>query len=216
MTKRVMKQVAVLVATVMLPAGAAAQTVAHSFAELNSLDRVREGDKILITFAYETASRYTETEARLAGLTDSAITVRVDSLPPGHTTLDVRSEGSRHLIEIPESRVKRIELPERGRSRWAGGLIGVGAGLAGVGFAAAACIKANEQGSGCDTDLGLLAVGLVGGGATIGALLASPKGRETVFRADDQVDGSLALSLSPILWKDRKGRPGVVPKSVES
>ena len=132
----------------LLPASLAGQSVAHSFAELNRRGALESGEKILITYAFEREGSYIETEARFESLTDTRITVKVDSLPVGDTSLSVRPEGRKHLVEIPQHRVSRIELPKRGVSRWVGGAIGAGAGGGASFLALLLCIEANEQGDG--------------------------------------------------------------------
>ena len=68
-----MRKATVFLAMALLPVSAGAQTVAHSFAELNRQEVLKEGDKILIAYADESAGR--ETEGELVNLADSAITV---------------------------------------------------------------------------------------------------------------------------------------------
>ena len=106
-----MRRAIVFLGVVLLPVTAAAQSVAHSFAELNRQQVLKEGDAIFITYIPSGEAEYLEGQAKVVGLTESAITMTL--------------EGSE--IEIPEGRVKRIER-RRKDSILNGVLFGAGAG----------------------------------------------------------------------------------------
>ena len=111
-----MKVAALLVAIVLVvPVSAAAQEVASSFEQLNRQGILEEGDTVRITLAWQSGGDYTEIECDVVALTNSAITVKLNSpLPP--TDLVVSSTGRvfrEDHVEIPARRVRRIEQSGR-------------------------------------------------------------------------------------------------------
>lgn len=196
--------------TLMTPVDVVAQTTARSFEELAGQELLEEGDTIRIVFDLEGRGEYREMEARNVRLTSSAITVRVDSLPRGATTLRITTpaDGEGAQVEIPEARVRRIATGAGGLSRWAGALIGGGVGAGAWLGVAGLCIRENELGDGCDLSEEegvLLGVGLVAGGATAGALLASPREGAVLFESEEPGGESPSLVVSPVLSTERKG-----------
>jgi hypothetical protein len=202
---------AALLAMALVPASALAQETASSFSQLLQHETLAEGRDITITFRYEPSAGYEEIKTKVVRLDASTLTVLVDRLPEGRTDLSVsRREGryGRWEIEIPEHRVQGIVLAGEGMPRWAGGLIGAGAGYGAAMLVVISCINANETGSGCD--LGspdALALGLIGGGAALGALLTGKSAPEVVYLSDtlpEQRASRLQWSLAPVMAKNQK------------
>ena len=125
---------AALLAMTLAPAMATAQAPTASFAALARNNTLEKGQDITITFRYEASTGYEEVKAEVIRMNVSTITIMVDTLPQGRTDLPVnRREGryGRWEIEIPEHRVQNLVLEGEGMPRWAGGLIGAGAGIIG-------------------------------------------------------------------------------------
>ena len=197
--------VAVLVAA-LAPASAHAQKTSISFTELREQGVLQEGKDILVTFRYEASAGYRELKAELVSLSDSAIVVMVGKLPEGKTDLKLdRREGryGRYEIEIPEHRVQSIVLPPQGMSRLGGGLIGAGVGVGASMLMMVACVTANETAGGCN--LGspdAIALLMIGGGATVGALLTGKSDAEVLYRSvylREPLSSRFAWSVAPTL-----------------
>jgi hypothetical protein len=202
---------AALLAMALVPAIAAAQATSGSFADLARSERLHEGKDITITFWYEASAGYEEVEAEVASMNASSITIIVGKLPMGRTDLPVnRREGryGRWEIQIPERRVQSIVVAGEGMPRWAGGLIGAGAGYGAGMLVAIACINANETGDGCDLpNPGAVVMGLVGGGAALGAVLTGKSDPEEVYRSNtlpEQLSSHIEWSVVPVIVKDHK------------
>jgi len=203
--------VAILVVA-LVPANAVAQGTSNSFTELQERGVLQKGKDIVVTFRYEASAGYRELKAELVSLDDSAIVVMVGKLPKGTTDLKIdRREGryGRYEIEIPEHRVQSIVLPPQGMSRLGGGLIGAGAGVGASMLMMVACVNANETGGGCN--LGspdAIMLLMIGGGATIGALLTGKSDTEVLYRSvslPEPHPSRLVWSVAPVLVNAEKG-----------
>ena len=197
--------VAVMVVA-LAPASAIAQETSLSFTELRDRGVLQEGKDIVVTFRYEASAGYRELKAELVRLSDSAIVVMVGKLPRGTTDLKLdRREGKygRYEIEIPEHRVQSIMLPPQGMSRLGGGLLGAGVGVGASMLMMVACVTANETGGGCN--LGspdAIALLMIGGGATVGALLTGKSDAEVLYRSvnlPEPHSSRFAWSVAPVL-----------------
>ena len=144
----------------------------------------------------------TEVKCEVINLTNSAIVVQVRSVLSATTDLAISSDRRGSQIEIPESRVLKIVLAQRGDSLWNGFLIG---GAVGTGTMAlllgGLAQRTNEY-------VQIAAIGF-GFGAGIGLAADALKrgARETVYVAPggSGETTAFALSLSPIVSKDLKG-----------
>ena len=151
-------------------------------------------------------ARYTETEAKVESVTDTAITVRVESPPSGATDLEVTSTEDGAQIVIPENRVRRISR-EHKDTVWKGAAIGaaVGGGLY-VGLAAY-CRRAADCHATLADDLAYMGIftGIgFGVGAGVDALIGGSRS-DLVYLAPGSSSSSFTVSLSSILSRDRKG-----------
>jgi len=190
----------------LVPTSAIAQETSISFAELQERGVLKKGKDIVVTFRYEASAGYRELKAELVSLSDSAIVVMVGKLPHGTTDLKLdRREGryGRYEIEIPEHRVQSIVLPPQGMSRLGGGLIGAGIGVGASALMVVACITANETGSGCNLGSpGGISLAMIGGGATVGALLTGKSDPEVLYRSvnlPEPLSSRFAWSVAPVL-----------------
>ncbi len=202
-----MRKAIVFLVMMSAPAIAAAQTAAHSFAELNRQQALKEGDTVLITCALEEGGQYTETEAKVESVTDTAITVRVDSPPSARTDLEVKSTEDGTQIVIPEDRVRRIAR-EHKDTVWNGAGIGaaVGGGL-GAAMIAAYCSDGfcRNEGAGVYAFVIAFYAGIgFGVGAGVDAMIGGSRS-DVVYLAPGSSSNSFTVSLSPILSRDRKG-----------
>lgn len=194
------------------PAIGAAQTAAHSFAELNGQQALEEGDTVLITCVLEEGGQYTEIEAKVESVTDTAITVRVDSPPSGRSDLEVKSTEDGTQIVIPEDRVRRIAR-EHKDTVWKGA--GIGAAIGGgamTAFLVADCADADCSFGGEEAAFFFANVAFFAGvgfgvGAGVDAMIDVMRGSrsDVVYLAPGSSSSSFTVSLSPILSRDRKG-----------
>ena len=124
-----MRTAAVLLAMVLVPISATAQEVARSLEQLSRQQVLTEGETLWVVVDLVGAGEYQEMKAKLVRVADTAITVRVDSLPSGTTfaNLEIDSSGRGTVIEIPEHRLRRIQHQRRD-SLWKGAIIGGGTG----------------------------------------------------------------------------------------
>ncbi len=194
-----MRKAIVFLVMMSVPAIAAAQTAAHSFAELNRQEALKEGDTVLITCVLEDGAQYTETEAKVESVTDTAITVRVDSPPSGRTDLEAKSTEDGTQIVIPEDRVRRIAR-EHKDTIWNGAAIGAGVGVAPM---VALCLV--EE---CTPGPAFVAAAMFAGigfgvGAGVDAMIGGSRS-DLVYLAPGSSSRSFT-ALSPILSRDRKG-----------
>ncbi len=187
-------------AILLLPAAANAQQVTTSFAALERVEELEEGDKILVTFDFEGNGAYERIEARLVSLSESAIVIKVENLPQGTTRLPIGRDGNRPTIEIPEGRVSEVRLPKRGMSKVTAGFIGAGAGLVGGIGLLFACYDTCDEGT---FAAGFL--GMIGGGAALGAILASPKPEEIIYSGSGVAGSRFTWSVAPVLTRRQKG-----------
>jgi hypothetical protein len=204
---------AAILVVVLVPAHAAAQQTATSFAELDEREELTRGKDIVVTFRYEPSAGYKEVKAELVSLNASAIVVMVGKLPRGTTDLNIeRREGryGRHEIEIPEHRVQSIVLPPQGMSRAYGGLIGGAIGVGATALVSVACITANETGGGCalgDSSATALSLAMIGGGATVGALLTGKSDAEVLYNSaylPAPLSSRFDWSVVPVLVSNQK------------
>jgi hypothetical protein len=205
--------IAVILVVGLVPAHASAQDVAASFDELEEQGLLTRGKDIVITFRYEPSAGYREVKAELISLDDSAIVVMVGKLPQGTTDLNIdRREGryGRYEIEIPEHRVQSIVLPPEGMSRVYGGLIGGAIGVGASALVGIACITANETGDGCalgGSSATALSFAMIGGGATVGALLTGRSRPEVLYRSTylpAPVTSRFDWTLAPVVMSNQK------------
>ena len=96
-----------------------AQEVAQSLADLNRQAVLAEGEQILITVDLAGDGEYEELKTELLGLTDSAISIKVDALPHGRMQGVTRSGGG-WRVEIPAAQVQRIEQKHGPSNEYAG------------------------------------------------------------------------------------------------
>jgi len=192
-----------IVVVALVPASAVAQETANSFAELEAQGVLTRGKDIVITFRYEASAGYRELKGELVSLNGSAIVVMVGKLPHGTTDLNLDRRQGRYEIEIPEHRVQSIVLPPQGLSRVDGGLIGASIGIGASAIMVVACITANETGSGCNLGSpGGISLAMIGGGATIGALLTGRSDPEVLYRSvnlPEPLSSRFAWSVAPVL-----------------
>jgi hypothetical protein len=184
------------------PAAVLAQEhdTSSTFADLQQRQILERDDKILVTFDYEGTGEYERVEARFLRLSDTTLVIRVRELPQGRSTLRIERHDDRRTIEIPEGRVAEIRLPKSGMPRWAGGLIGGAAGVGGTVGLMFACYETCDEGA---FTAGALA--MVGGGATMGALLASPQPERAVYSRAALPASRLAWAVAPIVTRNQKG-----------
>ena len=195
-----MRGTALLLVMLLVPAGAFAQEATHSFAALNRQAVIAPGEEIRITCDLGGNGEYEEIVVEVVGLTDSAITIEVDSLPRGQWERGQFTQtGSGWQLEVPESRVRQIVREYHSST----GLVGAtlcAAGGATLGFLG---------GFASDSDSAAPGLGLVLGGAAGGIvgyfLFRSPGSDEVVYVSTQSTQGSFTFSLSPIVSKDRKG-----------
>lgn len=197
-----MRTAVLLLAVVLMPFGAAAQeAAAGSLAELNRRSVLDEGDRIRFVFAYRHATDEFELKGKVVNLTDSAIRVRVDSLPVGSTDLVFDTDRQGAWIEIPESRVQQIEVSRRGDSLWNGFLIGgaVGAGTM--------LLMVGGMAGEADEFAQIAAIGFaIGAPIGLATDAVSAGKRELVYLAPGPVAASgPGFSMSPIVTKKHKG-----------
>ncbi len=192
-----------IVVVALVPASAVAQETANSFAELEAQGVLTRGKDIVITFRYEASAGYRELKGELVSLNGSAIVVMVGKLPHGTTDLNLDRREDRYEIEIPEHRVQSIVLPPQGLSRVDGGVIGASIGIGASALMVVACITANETGSGCNLGSpGGISLAMIGGGATIGALLTGKSDPEVLYRSvnlPEPLSSRFAWSVAPVL-----------------
>ena len=174
----------------MAPLGAAAQTVANSFQQLEGRQLLKEGDTILISYSQVRGDDDTTARGTLVSLTGTSITVRFDS-------------GEE--LEIAESDVRRI-TGERKDTVWKGAFIGAGVGL---GYGAVTSILICSSGWDCEAGgtAGYLLV-LSGIGFAVGAGIDAAHGKpqmEVVYLESPPVTGSVTVSVFPILSRKTKG-----------
>ncbi len=205
--------IAAIVGVMLVPAQAAAQQTANSFADLDARAELTPGKDIFVTFRYEPSAGYREVKAELVSLNASAIVVMVGKLPQGTTDLSIeRREGryGRYEIEIPEHRVQSITLPPQGMSRVFGGLIGGAIGVGATALVSIACITANETGSGCalgGSSATALSLAMIGGGATVGALLTGKSEADVLYRSaylPAPVTSHLDWTVAPVVVSNQQ------------
>ena len=195
-----MRCIAMLLVVLLVPAGAIAQELSHSFGALNRQGVLVAGESIWITCDLSGEGEYEEIKAKFGGLTNSAITVEVENLPRG-TWPGAISTDDGYRMEIPESRVSRIQL-RPGVKRW-GLIIGTAAGV-GVGIGVAAALGAED----CGECYGVSMLLLGGAGAGAGAITDSARkraAREVVYLDSGSAESTFSYSLSPIVSNKRKG-----------
>ena len=143
----------------------------------------------------------------LEAVTDSAITVRVDSPPSESTDLEVNSTEYGTQIVIPEDRVRRIAREHKDKV-WNGA--GIGAAV-GFGLGAASSIAFCSGGSCRGDETGFIAfvtalyagIGF-GVGAGVDAMIGGSRS-DVVYLPPGSSSSSFTFSLSPILSRDRNG-----------
>lgn len=196
-----MRCLALLMAMLAVPAGAMGQQVSHSLADLNRKGALGEGEQILITVDLSGNGEYEELKTEILGLTDSTISIKVDSLP--HERMqNVTRSGSSWQVEVPEAQVQRIEQ-KHGPSAALGALLGAAAGgTAGV-LIGIESDKKNDSGASASMIGGL--VGGVAGGLAVGFLFRSMGSEEVLYTSMGPIQGSFDVSLSPIISKNKKG-----------
>jgi len=203
-----MRGLALFLVIIFLPAAAAAQDVARSFAELDDLQLLKKGDTVRVVCAYEDVGKYMELEGEFISLTSSALYLALDDPPAVATDLEMApSDGGGQQVEVPVERVTSIT---RGpRSSYKRGIgVGVVVGAAsGVALGYAMCISSD-----CDDDerAGPMALGValgVGAGVALGALVASAShpSEELVYTASGQTESRFSYSVSPMISRQRKG-----------
>jgi len=197
---------ALLLVMVLVPASAAAQGVATSFAELNRHQALDEGDELRITCDLSGDGEYEEMTAEFVSLTDTAITVIVES-PPSRTELTLNQTRLGWQVRIPESQVSRVEV-QPSDPIWNGLIIGAAVG-AGVGLAAGNVYCKDAPTEWCAEEEGHQLPGLLFGGigAGIGAGIDAMHklGLGLVYRSPGATQSSFTFSLSPMVSKKRKG-----------
>jgi hypothetical protein len=179
-----------------------AQPITESFEELSretvkefwrgNQPVVKEGDTIWITYLPTDQTEPLKQEARVVDLTVSKITMLVGEAE----------------IELPESRVRRIEW-RRKEKVWNGLVIG---GVAGVGVGlvmAAAVCEGGLFGADCETGNIYGALAGIGGaiGSGLGALADRSKKSPPllIYRAPGSSAPSIEMSVTPLVSKKRKG-----------
>ena len=196
-----MRRAILVLAMLTIPAGAMAQEVSHSFADLIRKGTLKEGDRILITSDLTGNGEYEELKTELLGLTDSGISIKVDSLPAGRME-NVVPTGGGFQVEIPQDRVQRIEQ-KHGPSGTLGVVLGAAAGgTAGV-LIGIEATKNDDSGP-----LGALVGGLVGGvggGLALGLVFRSMSSEEVHYTSVGPRQGSFDVSLAPIISRRKKG-----------
>jgi hypothetical protein len=192
----------------LLPRGAhaqQAQQVATSFDQLGRLEILEPGDKVWVTFVFESAEPETEIEGRLMSITDSSLTLESSSVPSGSSSGTVTRVGTLWHLEIPAERIRSIRV-YRKVPRWgmlAGGLAG-----AAVGFVFASEWSRNEGPGDCTQCylyFGAL-FGLPGMGVGWGIDLARDK-RPTVYSATAPGVAlpETRLTVNPLIGKTGSG-----------
>lgn len=129
-----------------LPRGAHAQQVATSFDELGRLEILEPGDRVWLTFVFESVEPPTEIEGRVISITDSTLTLESGSVPSGSSSGTVTRVGDRWRLEVPAERIRTIRVYRKAR-RW-GTLVGGVAGAT-IGFAIASEWERNEGPGDC-------------------------------------------------------------------
>ena len=198
-----MRTAAFLVAmALVVPGSAAAQEIATYLEELSRLDILSAGDRIRITYSFERVGDYIDAEGEVVSLTDSAITVRFESLPSGVTDLRISAAGNGREVEIPENRIRRIDYrPDDS----------VGNGLAigaGVGAGVAVVFSATCEGYICGSDLYItMTLLFAASGAGIGAAIDAVHGpgHRLVYLAPGSSVSPFTFAVSPLLTKKQKG-----------
>jgi len=197
-----MRCTAFLLVMVLVPATAAAQEAANSFAELTRQQVLDEGDKIRLSCDLGGDGEYLELEAELVSLTELFIVVGVGKLASTPTDLPITPPSQmygKYAIEIPRDRVQSIETRESIR-RW-GLLIGA---VGGGAWGAVAGQWAEEEG--CDNCQWAMVTYSCALGAGIGYLIDRVRrGWEPVYVTHPESPGSPTYSLSPMISKKRKG-----------
>jgi hypothetical protein len=193
-----MRTAALFLAMVLVPVSATAQEVARSLEQLNRRQVLTAGETVWIVFDFAGAGEYQELKAKLVRVSDTAITVQVDSLPSGTTNLTIDSSSRRPRIEIPERRLRRVQNQRRD-PLWKGAIIG---GAAGAGLGLLACGECESGGAGIF--YGAIFFGAIG--AEIDALIKAPP--EVVYLGADAPGGLSSrptLSWFPLVSRERKG-----------
>jgi hypothetical protein len=196
-----MRSTVLLLVMLLVPASAAAQEVSHSFADLNRKGTLTEGEQIFIMVDLSGNGDYEELKTELLGLSDSTISIKVDSLP--HERMqNVSRSGNSWQVEVPEDRVQWIEQKD-GPSGALGALIGAVAGGT-VGVFVGMEEDLEQDSGGAYAMLGGL-VGGAAGGLAVGFLFRSMNSEEMLYSSMGSTEGSLEVSLSPLLTKNKKG-----------
>jgi hypothetical protein len=186
----------------MAPGVGLAQPITESFEELSretikefwrgNQPVVKEGDTIWITYLPADQTEPLKQEGRVIDLTESKITMMVGDAE----------------IELPESRVSRIEWRRKERV-WNGLVIG---GVAGVGVGlvmAAAVCEGGLFGADCETGNVYGALAGIGGAIGSGLGVLADRSKKSppllIYRAPDSSGTSIEVSLAPLVSKKRKG-----------
>jgi hypothetical protein len=196
-----MRGMAFLMAVLLVPTSAMAQEVSHSFADLVRRGTLTEGEQIRITVDLSGSGEYEELKTEVLGLTDSTISIRVDSLPQGRLQNVTRSGGG-WRVEVPEDQVQRIEQ-KGGPSGALGAVIGA-AGGATAGVLIGIEEDKNQDSGAYHAAIGGL-IGGVAGGLALGFLFRSMGSEEVHYTKSGTSQGAFDVSLSPIVSKDKKG-----------
>ena len=204
-----MRATTLLLVMLLVPSGALAQEVAHSFAELEDLQLLTRGDAIWVVCAYGAPGEYMELEAEFMSVTRSTLFVATEPAPTEATDLAVSPlEDGREQVELPANRVKTIAR-RKGKPYATRALIlgGVGAAV-GMGIAVKDCSNQMCEG-GVLADTNIVLYGALGAGAGIALGLALASGTDTageiVYTAAGRTAARFTYSMAPILARHRKG-----------
>jgi hypothetical protein len=189
-----------LVLMLLVPAGAIAQEVTHSFAELNRQALIAAGEEIRITCDLGGDGEYQEVKVEFVGLSEAAITIEVDSLPRGQWERGQFTQtSSGWQVEVPESRVRQIVREYVSNAGTVGAVL-CAAGGGSFGLLAGLASHDTEEAA---------FLGLVLGGAAGGVLgyflFRSPGNDEVLYDSTQSTQAPFTFTLSPVISKDRKG-----------
>jgi len=195
-----MRGTVLLLVMLLVPAAAFAQEATHFFAALNRQAVISPGEEIRITCDLSGNGEYEEIVVKFVGLTDTAITIEVDSLARGQWERGQFTQtSSGWRVEVPEGRVRQIVRDHVSYS----GIVGAtlcAAGGGSLGLVAGLASRDTEEAA----YLGLVLGGAAGG--VVGYFLfRSPGNDEVLYASSQSTQTPFIFALSPVVSKDRKG-----------